>query len=365
MGQFLMLALAGLQLAAASRAVSSLLAVAVCVSGQSLGGADVPVGGWANATESRGLSSSVDYLVVSARAKPSFSVATYRAGDIVSNGIRHSGFWDRGTSTIMLLVLSSIEDGVVVDFGANIGWFSLLARSRDRDVIAIEAMSSNVAAMEMGMTASHFELTRSSLNYGGGRVDTLIAASPGVTLYHAALDSRPGGTLCVSPRSEGNVGNGEVKVGEHGATCQDEIGVTTLDSVVDRPVAFLKADCEGCEANALLGAVNLLAGLNAPCAMAVEWRPRNIAREGGDPAKFVRQIEAAGYYALRQRGHPISGIGLNLTAVVTPLEETPADLVLLLNTERCYPHGGERHRSLVKRAALGPDLGFHLHGSTV
>ena len=77
------------------------------------------------------------------KTTPSFFIATHAHSDIVSNYLRKSRFWEGGLSTVMLHVLASLpKHYAVVDFGANLGWFSLLASSQGHRVLVFDMMIS-------------------------------------------------------------------------------------------------------------------------------------------------------------------------------------------------------------------------------
>eukprot|EP00664_Eupelagonemidae_sp_cell27_P007735 gene7735-8503_t len=115
---------------------------------------------------------------VTANTTPPFSIAVYPDRDVVSAHLRREGVWDAGSSTVMLRILGALPGGphLVVDFGANLGWFSLLARSRGHRAMAVEAMARNCAALRASARRNGFavgpgrrlELVRAALAARGG-----------------------------------------------------------------------------------------------------------------------------------------------------------------------------------------------------
>jgi len=59
----------------------------------------------------------------------------------VSRGLLAHGVWEGFESALALAILDADKnrDSVVLDFGANVGWYSMLAASRGFDVLAVEA----------------------------------------------------------------------------------------------------------------------------------------------------------------------------------------------------------------------------------
>lgn len=175
----------------------------------------------------------------------------------MSNNIIKHGYWDGGLTTVVSAILDSRKQSVgvqtVVDFGANVGWFSLLAASKGHQVIAIEPMESNRKALMQSIALNRFddsiELTGAALGDGNPLAPKEV---------------------CIGSKVKGsNTGNGETT--EKSNDCAEVVPVMTLSSIIGkRKVDFLKADCEGCEANALLGMKNIIESKYRPCSMSIE-----------------------------------------------------------------------------------------------
>lgn len=72
------------------------------------------------------------------------------AHDAVSATILTHGVWEPRETTLALTVFDSAEpDQVFIDMGAQIGWYSLLALSRDLAVIAFEADPDNARLLQV------------------------------------------------------------------------------------------------------------------------------------------------------------------------------------------------------------------------
>ena len=65
-------------------------------------------------------------------------------GDFVSGNIKHSGSWEKQDTEQIMNILSKGSDGVLLDVGANLGWFSLTALHLGHKVIAFEPFISNI-----------------------------------------------------------------------------------------------------------------------------------------------------------------------------------------------------------------------------
>lgn len=66
------------------------------------------------------------------------------AHDVVSDTIASHGVWEPRETAAMFACLDQFPTGIVVDFGAHVGWFTLNAAMAHRHVVAVEADRDNV-----------------------------------------------------------------------------------------------------------------------------------------------------------------------------------------------------------------------------
>jgi len=165
----------------------------------------------------------------------------------------------------------------VLDLGANIGYFSVLAAG-------LVGKSGQVHAFEPAQTC-FTQLTRN------------LAAFPWAHAYPAAVGDAPG-TACFHFSDKDNAtGWGSLLPGEEASTRETMVPVVRLDDwarqqAVQR-VDFIKMDIEGGEFRALQGATELLsryrpivvAELNSVC----------LARDDRQPDDVLALLRAAGY----------------------------------------------------------------------
>ena len=131
-----------------------------------------------------------------------------------------------------LIVRVSKKPGLVVDVGANIGYFSLLAAALGHQVVAFEPMNRNVAKFWSSVETNHFE--------------------DKITLFQNAVVSEKGLRVALESTHHTNQGNGRiVGVGEW-------VDTVALDDLVHSDVLLLKIDVEGFEGAVLDGARALL-----------------------------------------------------------------------------------------------------------
>lgn len=270
-----------------------------------------------------------DYISMTSKTTPPFEVNVYKKGDIVSNNIIKNGTWDAGISFVMTKILES-KPGVhtIVDFGTHIGWFSLLAASKGHRSIGIEAMRSNREAFMASVIANNF--------------------ASKITLHAAALgDLSSPSSLCIGARTPGaNIGNGQTTAAS--SECTESIDVHQLDDFFGtEDILFMKADCEGCEAGAILGATKML-GKNPPCSIFVEWRPDGMRQVGGNPRAAGSLLLESGYMLYRLQAHLTTGAGLTISNLLESLaqgntdaagflDSNGSDLLFLHDSRRCFP----------------------------
>uniref|UniRef100_A0A7S1V6N2 Methyltransferase FkbM domain-containing protein n=1 Tax=Sexangularia sp. CB-2014 TaxID=1486929 RepID=A0A7S1V6N2_9EUKA len=181
-------------------------------------------------------------------------------------------------------------DTYFLDVGANVGYFSLLAGLHGTPALAVEAMQYNLAPLNASVVLNELRHL--------------------VTPLHVALGAEESNVeLCALPRDRlasaawtKNKGNGQV-VASDGRECLEHVRVQPLDAVLltqpaftTSPVLFAKLDCEGCEANALVGASALLRDdARAPCLLQLEFDVSMTNATGGSPSKLAHLLQSASY----------------------------------------------------------------------
>jgi len=292
---------------------------------------------------------SPEFQIIVSETSPHFAVSVYAEGDIVSNNIKKYGYWDGALTEIVEAILDSRKDLVdkqtIVDFGANVGWFSLLAASKGHHSIAIEPMESNRKAFNQSIALNHFN---GMIELHAGALGDGTPASPK--------------ELCIGSRVKGyNVGNGQTK--SVTSECAEVVPVLTLTSIVGkRKVDFMKADCEGCEANAIMGMTSIITGSSPPCSMSIEWRPGSMKELGGDPQSATELLLKANYMFFHQHGNLVTGEGLVLkefpsSEIRDKLPTGSFDLILLHDSKECFARDGTEFKAFFNRiSAFKPKL---------
>jgi len=206
------------------------------------------------------------------RFAPNVSMSALVPGDIISGSIAFTGFYELDLTRYIRSL--SINGGLLVDVGANLGYFSLLwaAGNAGNRAIAFEASPTNVPRL-----ASNIESN---------------ALSSRVTLKPFAVGHSIG-TMVFDPGPEDQTGWGGFVTSPCPLSVQ--VTVTTLDAeLVDTAIDLLKIDVEGADTWVLRGCQTLLAHRRIKTIVFEQNRPRMEAL-GISPDEAPSLLRTAGY----------------------------------------------------------------------
>jgi len=219
-----------------------------------------------------------------------FSMVVLGDDDIVSASLAKTGEWEVPSPAAMASkARTSIPtDGVLLDIGANIGYYTLMFASQGHRVIAVEPMTRNRRALEGSLC----------LNPDFKKLVTVVPAA-------LVAPNEVAGMHCVvqSTNSQINIGNGYLTCtgadtykpcGTGDANCE-EVPVKTLDmlltEVAPSSIDVVKMDVEAYECKVLEGGQSLFKTFN-PHLLQIETA-------FGDSSKCVHNAAAEyGYDAL-------------------------------------------------------------------
>jgi FkbM family methyltransferase len=166
---------------------------------------------------------------------------------------------------------------VVLDVGANVGYYSLSAAAR-------VGPGRRVFAFEPGPAAAARLRENAALNGLNNLqvIEAAVADRPGTLRLHLSEDSE---AASLFPSATG-------------VAASVEVPVTTLDDFVKQAalprVDLLKIDAEGAEVGILRGGRQLLAGADAPV-LIVEANPVTLEAAGESVAALRAELEGLGY----------------------------------------------------------------------
>jgi FkbM family methyltransferase len=162
-----------------------------------------------------------------------------------------SGSWEGLSNKMHKLRHSSVPQGsTVLDIGANIGAYSVMAAYYGFKVHAFEPLEKNLALFRASLCANSQVLDQSRVTIH----ESLVGDQEGSCSVYQAPHSNGLGVMCC--------GAAECAKLDKSMTFQKSMPITRLDSVlgtsVQGHIAFMKMDVEGAECQVLNGATKLL-----------------------------------------------------------------------------------------------------------
>jgi FkbM family methyltransferase len=218
------------------------------------------------------------------------------AEDVMGRHLFKRGVHEALLSNFVLQQLPLRDDAVVLDIGANLGWYSLLLAKRcpKARIHAFEPEPRNLGLLRDN-------LARNDIH--------------NVTVHAVAVAERSG-AMQFFPYPDKNMGRHSL-VPMAGLT-PIEVQVVAIDDFLREQridpasIDFVKIDVEGYELPALQGARTLLAA--RPTILA-EFAPKYIRRAGADPAAMLQFLLDAGFQpfectAAGRRPYDLTGIAV-------------------------------------------------------
>jgi FkbM family methyltransferase len=202
---------------------------------------------------------------------PAIAMHDLIPGDAISGSIAFNGFYELGLTK--KISEHAARGGLLVDVGANMGYFALLwaGLSGTGKVIAFEAAPRNVALLENNIRRNHFE--------------DRIAVIP------KAAGDRPG-TVTFDTGPKEQTGWGGIAAGDPENSIV--VPMERLDEQLpDDPIEVLKIDTEGADALVLFGCERLLKTQKIKN-IYFEENPDKIQRIGlapGEAQRFLRKMK--------------------------------------------------------------------------
>lgn len=214
----------------------------------------------------------------------SFDFHIHEAPDqYISADIERDRVWEPFETEIFRRLCQ--PDSSVVDIGANIGWYSVIASlnlSKDGELIAFEPDESNYSVLRSNLAS-------------------LEPWKNIQTRLEAVGERRATSRLYLSGE---NLGDHHLFAGDDARDFVD-VHVVTLDEVFGssrRVPSLVKSDTQGSEAKILKGASRLLAGGWRP-EMIVEFWPYGLTSCGDDPFTYWSTLRDLGYDVYRVHEH--------------------------------------------------------------
>jgi len=202
-----------------------------------------------------------------------------RPNDFVENRLCFFGIWEPRITALFRKMIGPRD--VVLDVGANIGYYSSLASQLvgpSGQVFAVEASAMIRKRLEFNLK--------------------LNAATNVTVLPNAAWDGSGSATFHIASQNRGGSSLSEMSNREGGETVQ----LSRLDDLIPESVfpriRLIKIDIEGAEHHALKGLVRVLES-NRDCVIVCEIDPDNIDRLGGSAKGIFQLLKEYGYEAFQ------------------------------------------------------------------
>ncbi|MBI3861455.1 MAG: FkbM family methyltransferase [Planctomycetia bacterium] len=176
------------------------------------------------------------------------------------------------------LVLNEVRAGdIVVDVGANIGYYTLLFARR------------------VGPAGHVYAFEPDPRNFSLLKRNVLQNGYDNVTCVPCAVSERSGSLRLF--RNDGNRGDHRIYDSHDGRQVIETACLALDDFFADvaRPVNFIKMDIQGAEARAWRGMQRLIANSAPNLRIVTEFWPRGLTLCGDDPRQFLNQLLALGF----------------------------------------------------------------------
>ncbi|KAH9512984.1 hypothetical protein Btru_035529 [Bulinus truncatus] len=239
------------------------------------------------------------YTCVLSKTSPSFTICLYppERDVYISRSLMTSGLWEPYITRAFMTALERFPHATVIDVGANLGYYSLLASAAGHKVVALEPQDENVKRFVAGVRADPWN-------------ENILL------LANALSDRHRNVSLSESEDNQGGIQ--VIEKCDHlwskGGYCTSV--TLTLDDllyVVSTKSAIIKIDIEGYECKALATASHFFSVIKVPYIF-MEWRQMTEKRLMPLTVCPASNIDALSHF-LSQRGyvpHEIrSGIKLN------------------------------------------------------
>ena len=197
--------------------------------------------------------------------------------EYVSGLIMRTGKWEP-TSTSALETLFALDPTLnLIDIGANIGVYSLLAAKWGRKAVAVEANPNNAEKLMVSAVVNKMD----------GRITVVNnAVSDDHSKVRMIVDKvNKGGSIIVTNKASNKSRSGIPKGREEFVADVQTLFMDDLLSVITFTKAVMKIDVEGYEAIALSKSAGLFTKVNI-CFVFMEWHWLVAEKKGGDQFVF-------------------------------------------------------------------------------
>ncbi|KAK3576472.1 hypothetical protein CHS0354_028522 [Potamilus streckersoni] len=239
-----------------------------------------------------------DFQCIPTSTVPSFTICVYSIQEdvYISGSLRQSGTWDLDQTILVQGALNRFPDAMFVDVGANIGYFSLLARAMGRAVIAIEPTHANFLRLQEGVVRNKFSDNILLLKY---------AISDERTTVIMGKDDHNQGGIAVAKEIRGFTNN---------SLSVEAITLNDLARIILSREIIIKMDIEGYECKAIHSSMEFLQKFKVRYIF-MEWliMPQNQDKKDTPCPKAKILHMLANIFSLGMKPFSFHGLELDIT----------------------------------------------------
>lgn len=218
-------------------------------------------------------------------------VMTCNSADYVCNDIHGAGVRKEWHDGLGVLIEALVPGDMMVDFGANTGFFGLAAAARGVKTLAVEPGQADVCRINAALNGFNQDIFEF---YGVALVEKrdsgpLVQRIPWQNMGSATFVT---GSKTTSWTDLFNDATPHIDLVMPTTTIDDVVRKSILDP--KRPVKLLKIDVEGFEVYAWRGGQELLAS-GLVYVVVAEWHPRFLVSAGVEPTEYLRIFAKHGY----------------------------------------------------------------------
>ncbi|XP_013408419.1 uncharacterized protein LOC106172318 [Lingula anatina] len=240
-----------------------------------------------------------DIECILTKTTPKFPICVYESDEdkFISAALRSGGFWEPHITDVYQRALAAVPDAFVIDIGANIGYYTLLAIKMGHMVIAVEPYWESVRRFHK------------SIHLNNCTSQVLLAVN-------AVSDMHENVTFIDNVDNQGGVSvrqldaiDREILSKGHPLPTARTIFIDDILDLTDTPVAIIKLDIEGYECKAMGKATTFLDTVYVPYIF-MEWKKMFVDQLKPDspcPTKSLQRLcqllTSRGYAPYEVRTH--------------------------------------------------------------
>lgn len=285
--------------------------------------------GWIEQTIGEAETDAVRFVTVNALNIPPFKLAIHKTLDqYISGDLARNGVWEPFETEVFSRLCKPNDK--ILDLGANIGWYSIIAAkilNGSGSIMAFEPDGANARVLEMNAAISDENGT--------------------IQIFRNAVADKK--TEALFYKSDTNLGDHRL-FSDGSAREASSVSVTTLDSIFSDKQQNLpdivKSDTQGSEAKILKGAADLFSKGWRPV-MILEFWPFGLSQSGDAPLELWNTLVNLGYQIFELSEENPVLVPLNRERLIHRLDNDISPSAQGFINLLCIPNGSTRIDSVI------------------